>query len=602
MPVQNKINKRNIARIKRVFLFYIILVFIPLYLYAEEQAFHTIQTGSYVDIKSAQKQFDSIVKRLNEQELSFLRIEKVGEFYSPRLGKFKDYATANKFLQANKPQLQGAIIIKANIVEGRVIQRYTKDSVNKEITPSGKPLPGITPDELRDVQLLQQPLPVIESKASEPAKDSVSEEVADNELRDVRSSQKPLPADNSGIFSNVKGRFYISDYYSNDTDDFEFHILTSRLNLYKHKDKESRYYYALDARVRKKIFSGEIQENVPEWRVEEAFLGLKFLKQKLDVIGGRQNIYELYNTTIDGLNIMYSFDNDVGLGIFGGLAPDKEDESLNTDFKSIGGYVFLNKEKHKMQFGYENLTYKGKIDREYFSLRIYSKFHEKLRLNASSSASINQLTENFEVENANINLLYTHSKKLRFNIFYNYFRTIKYYASTREFLVLPELSESFFLDDNSRTRAGIRADYKLMKGFKVYTSAAYERRKEDGEDKLRLTGGLRKYDLYGFDISGRYTYIDDFSAKNDEFNAEITRNFFNKVDVSIYASREEKKLDVQNAYTIRALTYGSSIYWMISRSYFMSSFIESYEKDNEQDEEDDKHETTSVFTQLGYKF
>jgi hypothetical protein len=608
----------------------------PLNLYAEEPTFHTIQTGSFVDSKSAKKQFDSIVKRLNEKELSFLRIEKIGKFYALRLGKFKDYATANKFLQTNKTQLNGAIILKTDTSEDRIIQFYTKDSVIKDITTSGKPLSGIKPDEVKDVKLLQQPLPVHELKASIPAKESVREEGSNNELKDVQLLQQPLPvhepkasvqakesgseegfnnelkdvqllqkpspADDTGIFSNVRGRFYVSDYYSNDSDDFESHILTSRLNVYKIENKDSRYYYALDARVRKKIFNGEMEENVPEWLVDEAWLGLKFPKQKLDVIGGRQDIYELYNTRIDGFNIKYSFDGGVGLGIFGGLAPDKEDESLNTDYKSIGGYVFLNKEKHNMQFGYENLTYKGATDREYFSLRIYSKFHEKMRLNAVSSASINQLTEDFEVENANINLLYAHSKKLRFNIFYSYFRTMKFYESTQEYLLLPDVESSFLLDDNSRTRTGIRVDYKLMKGLKVYTSAEYERRKEDAEDKLRLTSGFRKYDLYGFDIFGRYTYIDDVGATRDEFSAEITRNFFNKLDVSLYASREEKKLDVENAYTTRALTFGSSIYWMISKRYFLSSFIESYERESDQDEDDDKDVTTSVFNQLGYKF
>jgi hypothetical protein len=133
-----------------------------------------------------------------------------------------------------------------------------------------------------------------------------------------------------------------------------------------------------------------------------------------------------------------------------------------------------------------------------------------------------------------------------------------------------------------------------MKGLKIYTSGAYERRKEDDKDKLRLTGGLRKYDLYGFDLSGRYTYIDDFESKSDEFHAEISRNFFNKVDLSIYASREEKKLDVENAFTERTLTYGSSLYWMITRRYFFTAFIER--------SKDEGYVNTSVFTQLGYKF
>lgn len=622
--IQEKVKRKFFTfGIKRVILFYFALVFIPLNLYAEEPAFYTIQTGSFTDIKSAQRQFDSIVKKLDEEERSFLRIEKIGKYYSLRLGKFKDHATADEFLRIGRSQLKGAIILKAYIIEDRLIKIYTKDSVPSDMSTPAEPASGTTSDELNDAQSSQQPLPL-----PGPPEGSVGDAEGDNELKVVQSSQQPLsiagpdasvppegsvmesgdnnekkavqpvhklsPVDDSGIFTNVKGRFYVSDYYSNDSDDFEFHILTSRVNIYKNEDRDSRYYYALDARVRKKIFNGEIKENVPEWRVDDAWLGIKFLKQKLDVIGGRQDIFELYNTTIDGLNVKYTFDSGAGLGIFGGLAPDKQDESLNTDYKSIGGYTFLNKENHKVQFGYEHLSYKGETDREYFSLRIYSKPHEKVRFNAVSSASINQLTDNVEVENANVNLLYRYSRNLRFNIFYNYFRTIKFYQSTREYLVLPDVAESFFLDNNSRTRTGLRVDYKLMKGLKVYSSAAYEKRKMDGEEKLRLTGGVRKYDLFGFDLSGRYTYIDDFSSKSDEFNAEIARNFLNKVDVSVYASREEKKLDAENAFTKRVLTYGTSIYWLISKHYFMTAFLERYK--------DEDYINISVFTQLGYKF
>jgi hypothetical protein len=616
-------------------LYYLLLICIPLNLYAEEAEFHTLQTGSFLELKDAQKQFEVIAKKLHEHD-GFMRIEKIGKIYALRIGAFKDYSAADQFLQTHKTLLKRAIILKVRISEDRIIQRYPEDSAGRDMTPQEIPVPQSGPDTLtgehavqqrsaesgpnppvpesvvvsedpasaesQDTPSIEQPVPADVAAASVPVTIAVSDAGTNKSLKDEQSPQMPSSAGNAGILSNVKGRFYVSDYYSNDSDDFKYHVLESRLNVYKHEVKDSRYYYTLDARVRKKIFNGDMEENVPEWKVDEAWLGIKFPKLKLDAIGGRQNIYELYNTTIDGLNVKYTADSGLGLGIFGGLAPDKEDESLNTDFKSIGGYVFLNQEKHKVQFGYENLTYKGETDREYFSLRIYSKFHEKMRFNAVSSASINQMTEDFEVENANANLQYAHSRKLRFNIFYNYFRSIKFYESTREYLLLPDVQKSFFIDDNSRMQTGLRVDYKLMKGLKIYSSAAYERRKEDGEDKLRLTGGFRKYDLYGFDVSGRYTYIDDFDASSDEFNAEITRNFFNRVDLSVYASREEKKLDLENAYTTRALTYGSSIYWMISRNYFMTSFLESYEKDDDRDEEENKDVTTSVFTQMGYKF
>ena len=53
---------------------------------------YTFQTGSFIHIEDAQKQFDHIAKLLNEDETDHLRIEKIGKFYSVRLGKFaKNY-------------------------------------------------------------------------------------------------------------------------------------------------------------------------------------------------------------------------------------------------------------------------------------------------------------------------------------------------------------------------------------------------------------------------------------------------------------------------------------------------------------------------------
>ncbi len=89
------------------------LLFLPLHTYASKSppTKYTIQAGSFTDIAHAHEQFDSITQQLNEKELDYLRIEKVGKFYSVRLGKFEGYSTAKEFLQAIKPQLSTAIIL-----------------------------------------------------------------------------------------------------------------------------------------------------------------------------------------------------------------------------------------------------------------------------------------------------------------------------------------------------------------------------------------------------------------------------------------------------------------------------------------------------------
>ncbi|NOZ68669.1 MAG: PEGA domain-containing protein [Deferribacteres bacterium] len=91
------------------------------------QKIYTIQVGSFTKAGYARKQFDSIARKLNKKALAYLRIEKVGKFYSVRLGKFKDYRAAEKFMQAIKTRLPGVIIVRSYLRPDRII-RIFKDS------------------------------------------------------------------------------------------------------------------------------------------------------------------------------------------------------------------------------------------------------------------------------------------------------------------------------------------------------------------------------------------------------------------------------------------------------------------------------------------
>ena len=59
-----------------------------------------------------------------KKNLHLLRIEKVGKYYSVRLGKFDNYETAKKYLQDVRLRLSEAIILKANIKDERIIRLY----------------------------------------------------------------------------------------------------------------------------------------------------------------------------------------------------------------------------------------------------------------------------------------------------------------------------------------------------------------------------------------------------------------------------------------------------------------------------------------------
>jgi hypothetical protein len=90
----------------------------------ESVLFYTIQAGSFVTLERAGKHFESVMQGLVEKELDHFRIEKIGNFYSVRLGKFIKYADAEKYVQAIKPELSQAIILEAYIKDERIVKKY----------------------------------------------------------------------------------------------------------------------------------------------------------------------------------------------------------------------------------------------------------------------------------------------------------------------------------------------------------------------------------------------------------------------------------------------------------------------------------------------
>ena len=90
---------------------------------------YTIQTGSFARMAEANKQFDNIFRALQETEIQNLRVEKVGNYFSVRIGKFEKYPYAQKFLQRLYPLYHDATLLKAYIKDER-IKRFSTDSLS----------------------------------------------------------------------------------------------------------------------------------------------------------------------------------------------------------------------------------------------------------------------------------------------------------------------------------------------------------------------------------------------------------------------------------------------------------------------------------------
>jgi cell division protein FtsN len=106
---------------------------------------YTVQTGSFMHIEEAQKQFESIVQGLPEKYLDYLRIEKIGKYYTVRTGIFENRVSADTFLQTMTSKYPASVIRKAYIKEDRIKKMYRIPSsvnthkIKKKVIADPKP-------------------------------------------------------------------------------------------------------------------------------------------------------------------------------------------------------------------------------------------------------------------------------------------------------------------------------------------------------------------------------------------------------------------------------------------------------------------------------
>ena len=118
----------------------ILLVFSPLVSHASG-LIYTIQAASYMNETDALRYYSEIEQKLRTDELDYLRVEKVGTFYSVRLGKYDDLNSIKKFLLSIESHLPSAIVMKAYMKGERLVKMYSHKGAPEEQITRGKTIP-----------------------------------------------------------------------------------------------------------------------------------------------------------------------------------------------------------------------------------------------------------------------------------------------------------------------------------------------------------------------------------------------------------------------------------------------------------------------------
>jgi signal transduction histidine kinase len=95
---------------------------------------YTIQAGSFAEADRANRQYESVINKLNKEDLDYLRIEKIGQHYSVRLGKLLDRKQGERFHYKVRPHLKNSVLMEAYIKGERIERIHAGDSLEAERT------------------------------------------------------------------------------------------------------------------------------------------------------------------------------------------------------------------------------------------------------------------------------------------------------------------------------------------------------------------------------------------------------------------------------------------------------------------------------------
>ncbi len=145
------------------------------------ESIYAVQTGSFPDLQSAEKQFELLRKGLTEEEGRYLRIEKIGNFYAVRIGRFSERSEAKETAGSAEAIVGTAIIMKAYYKEERIKKMSgapdvaeSKPQEEKQAEPPGE---GVVQEKDAGKKMLAIQSEETEEKLIESVTGEVSEEV-----------------------------------------------------------------------------------------------------------------------------------------------------------------------------------------------------------------------------------------------------------------------------------------------------------------------------------------------------------------------------------------------------------------------------------------
>ncbi len=212
-------SKRTIesSRLISIIIIFLFLLTMPFMSNASE-LIHTIQTGSFGSEHDAQRHYDSVMQKLNENERDHLRIEKIGGHYAVRFGKFDSYSEIRNIIPSVKKKFAAVLVVKAYIKDERIVRMYASKPVKEEnaaVSPAKEEAPKIAESKRTKESAIEEAKNDADTAPADPVKKktAVRSDVCSPEAIDACRKDVKANPDMAGAYYNLGAAYSKTGMY-----------------------------------------------------------------------------------------------------------------------------------------------------------------------------------------------------------------------------------------------------------------------------------------------------------------------------------------------------------------------------------------------------
>ena len=277
---------------------------------------------------------------------------------------------------------------------------------------------------------------------------------------------------------------------------------------------------------------------------------------------GRRLLSYSGNAWVDGLEAKYRLSEELSIGGYGGLSPDRFDRSLTLDYQAAGIYLDLQKSVVDISLAYNTLFFQGELDRHFIYQRTHYSLTKGLFL---SNYLILDLIDSPDITTLLSTIDWTPTSPLNIALTFSRY-SLEQYRNQAIYRNIIEPNQALILGneviDLVYNRLRFSTSLRFRQIYYHYQMIELKTRAQDGNNAFLYTVGLRNEDVLGsgteLDLRGQF--MQNFRSDSLILSVTARKDFSRYLSVDARVTSFKGRTLDQNIDRLRVFDEAQNIY------------------------------------------